>query len=133
MTEEELKLLHISSKVENLICQMLRKGKIVFLTGNPGDGKTFIIKAIKDVIASTNAYTKFDMNSETEYVEVAREIAACYSEQRPAVIAINEYLRALILKKRKSRSGLSSQSISSSCRPPTIKNSFIYGLHTALI
>ena len=52
MTEEELKLLHISSKVENLICEMLRKGKIVFLTGNPGDGKTFIIKAIKDVIAS---------------------------------------------------------------------------------
>ena len=91
MTEEELKLLHISSKVENLICEMLRKGKIVFLTGNPGDGKTFIIKAIKDVIASTNAYTKFDMNSETEYVAVAREIAACYSEQRPAVIAINEY------------------------------------------
>ena len=76
MTEEELKLLHISSKVENLICEMLRKGKIVFLTGNPGDGKTFIIKAIKDVIASTNAYTKFDMNSETEYVAVAREIAA---------------------------------------------------------
>lgn len=91
MTEEELKLLHISSRVENLICEMLRKEKIVFLTGNPGDGKTFIIKAIKDVIASTNAYTKFDMNSETEYVAVAREIAACYSEQRPAVIAINEY------------------------------------------
>lgn len=50
MTAEELNLLHISSKVEELICEMLYKGKIVFLTGNPGDGKTFIIKAIQDVI-----------------------------------------------------------------------------------
>ena len=35
MTAEELNLLHISSKVEELICEMLYKGKIVFLTGNP--------------------------------------------------------------------------------------------------
>jgi ABC-type iron transport system FetAB ATPase subunit len=91
MTEEELNLLHISSKVESIISEMLRKGKIVFLTGNPGDGKTFIIRAIKSVIDSTNAYTKFDMNSVIKYEEVASEIAACYSEHRPAVIAINEY------------------------------------------
>lgn len=91
MTAEELNLLHISSKVEELICEMLYKGKIVFLTGNPGDGKTFIIKAIQDVIVSTNSYTKADMNSEAEYETVASEIIDCYNKQRPAVIAINEY------------------------------------------
>lgn len=91
MSEEELNLLHISSKVEDLIREMLNKGKIVFLTGNPGDGKTYIIKAIKDAISSTNAYTQFDMNSETGYATVANEIVRCYMHQRPAVIAINEY------------------------------------------
>lgn len=91
MTEAELNLLHISSKVESLICEMLNKGKIVFLTGNPGDGKTYIIKAIKDTITATNAYTQFDMNSEAGYSTVAQNIVDCYNEHRPAVIAVNEY------------------------------------------
>ena len=33
MTEEELNLLHIPSKVEEIIRDMLKKRKIVFLTG----------------------------------------------------------------------------------------------------
>ena len=91
MTEEELKLLHITSKVEAIICDMVKKGKIVFLTGNPGDGKTFIIKAINEVLTEYNAYVKCDMNSENGYLQTVEEILACYREQRAAVIAINEY------------------------------------------
>ena len=44
MSEEELGLIHISSNVENIILNLLKANKIVFLTGNPGDGKTFLIK-----------------------------------------------------------------------------------------
>ena len=50
MSADEIDLLHIPSGVENIIKEMLQKKKLVFLTGNPGDGKTFIIKAIKKEI-----------------------------------------------------------------------------------
>lgn len=39
MSDEELGLIHITSNVEGLIKDMLGKAKIIFLTGNPGDGK----------------------------------------------------------------------------------------------
>ena len=50
MNKDELDFLHISSGVEPLVSDMLDKHKLVFLTGNPGDGKTFIIKAIEPCI-----------------------------------------------------------------------------------
>lgn len=91
MTEEELNLLHIPSKIEEIICAMLKKGKIVFLTGNPGDGKTFIIKALNNIVVETNAYVQRDMNSQEGYQKTAQEIVACYNEKKPAIIAVNEY------------------------------------------
>lgn len=91
MTEEELNLLHIPSKVEGIISDMLKKRKIVFLTGNPGDGKTFIIKALNNTVVETNAYVQRDMNSSEGYLKTAQEIVACFNEQRPAIIAVNEY------------------------------------------
>lgn len=91
MTDEELELLHISSTVENLISKMLSKGKIIFLTGNPGDGKTFIIKAVADTITQYNAYVEKDMNHTKGYEKTANDILNCYQEHRPAIIAVNEY------------------------------------------
>ena len=91
MSDDELNLLHITSGVERLIVEMLEKGKIIFLTGNPGDGKTFIIKAIESTIQKHNAYTEKDMNNIANYDAVIKNITACYSQHRPAIIAVNEY------------------------------------------
>lgn len=91
MTDDEVSLLHIASNIEGLICEMLKKGKVIFLTGNPGDGKTFIIKAVNDVIEETNAYVQRDMNSANGYSSTAEDIVDCYNNQRPAIIAVNEY------------------------------------------
>ena len=46
MTSEQINLLHVPSGVEAIIQKMVLEKRIVFLTGNPGDGKTFIIKAL---------------------------------------------------------------------------------------
>lgn len=51
MGSDELSLLHICSNAESLIADFLARNKVVFLTGNPGDGKTFIIKALAENIA----------------------------------------------------------------------------------
>jgi len=91
MSAEELQLLHITSNVEQIIKDMLVKGKIVFLTGNPGDGKTFIIKAVDAEIKATDAYVEKDMNNISDYAAVVDDIKECYSAHRPAIIAVNEY------------------------------------------
>ena len=67
MNKDELGFLHISSGVEPLVSDMLDKHKLVFLTGNPGDGKTFIIKAIEPCIIRNNVFVKTDFNEVTNY------------------------------------------------------------------
>lgn len=101
MSADELNLLHISSGVEKNIIEMLNKQKIVFLTGNPGDGKTYIIKAISQDIENTNAYVETDMNNITGYTRIIEDIVECYNSRRPAIIAINEYPFFQLCKKFK--------------------------------
>ncbi len=98
MSSEELALLHVSSHVEDIIREMLERHRIVFLTGNPGDGKTFIIKAIRDTIQQTNAYVQTDINSVGSYDAVCEELLQCYQENRAAIIAVNEYPFMMLCK-----------------------------------
>lgn len=91
MSDEELGLIHIISNVEGLIKDMLSKAKIIFLTGNPGDGKTFVIKSVDSEIKKYNAYIEKDMNNIAGYDTIINDIITCYQEHRPAIIAVNEY------------------------------------------
>lgn len=103
MSSEAIELLHITSKAEELVAQMLEKGKIVFLTGNPGDGKTFIIRALSQYIEQYNAYVQTDLNKTTDYNEIVDEIIACYNNKRPAIIAANEYPFLLLSRSIRAR------------------------------
>lgn len=91
MGEEELQLLHIASRVEDIIKDMLKKGKIVFLTGNPGDGKTFIIKVIQKYIEENDIYVQTDLNNVRDYSGIVSDIVSLYNENKGAIIAVNEY------------------------------------------
>lgn len=101
MNEDELGFLHIASGVEGLVSDMLDKHKLVFLTGNPGDGKTYIIKAIEACVARNSAFVETDFNEVTQYDAVAKKIVELYMEKRPAVLAINEYPFLLLCKEIK--------------------------------
>lgn len=91
MSEEELGLIHIGSKVEDIILSLLRSNKIVFLTGNPGDGKTFLIKKHNEEIMAMGTYIETDLNRVANYEEVAAEILKRYQDGKPAIVAVNEY------------------------------------------
>ena len=91
MSEEELGLIHISSNVEDIILNLLKAKKIVFLTGNPGDGKTFLIKKHEKEIVDLNTYIETDLNRIANYEEVAQKLLECYSKGLPAIVAVNEY------------------------------------------
>ena len=73
LTPEEIELIHIRSTTENIISQMLEDKKIIFLTGNPGDGKTYIIKALDSVINKVNAYVEMDLSSIEDYYDIVEK------------------------------------------------------------
>lgn len=101
MNDDEIDILHISSQAEGIISEMLKKGKIVFITGNPGDGKTFIIKSIKKAIEDYDAYVQTDLNNIGNYDITVADIVKCYNDKRPAIIAANEYPFLMLCKRIK--------------------------------
>ena len=91
MAEDELRLLHIASNAETIIINMLSRNHIIFLTGNPGDGKTFIIKTIRSAIDESKFYIQTDLNDVKDYSHVVKDILSLYKTNKGAVIAVNEY------------------------------------------
>lgn len=91
MNGSELETLHIQSNVEGILAELVKQHRIVFLTGNPGDGKTFIIKAIDSIIHEENAYVVTDLNNVEDYKAVAKQVIECFENQQAAVLAVNEY------------------------------------------
>ena len=98
MSEDQLELLHLKSEVETIIVEKVNENKIVFLTGNPGDGKTFIIQAIKSKINLNNVYIERDLNTVSDYANISKNIIDCYNNGMGAIIAVNEYPFYLLLK-----------------------------------
>lgn len=101
MTQEEIELLHIESSTEQLIKEFLNNKKVIFLTGNPGDGKTYIIKALNRVIEESKSYVITDINSEPDMNKIASDIVNCYKIKKPCIIAVNEYPFLQLLKEIK--------------------------------
>ena len=101
MTTEEIELLHIESTTEKMIEDFIDSNKLLFLTGNPGDGKTYIIKSLHEAIKRSNAFVIADINSEPDLSIVANKIIECYTQRRACIIAVNEYPFLLLLKEIK--------------------------------
>ena len=91
MSAEQIDLLHVPSGVEAIVRKMVSEKKIVFLTGNPGDGKTFIVRSLESFLNGVFVVT--DMNSipNQDFPQLADKIFECYSKGEPCVIAANEF------------------------------------------
>ena len=82
MDASELQLLHIASNAEKIIVEMLSHNRIVFLTGNPGDGKTFIIKTISSEVDESKLYIQTDLNNVKDYSCIVQDIIGLYKENK---------------------------------------------------
>lgn len=91
MTPEQIVLLRVPSGVEIIVRKMVRENRIVFLTGNPGDGKTFIIKALEASLEGVFVITDMNGIPDRELPHVADRINECYVKGRPCIIAANEF------------------------------------------
>lgn len=83
-----LKKLHIKTPVEGEIIFNSQKKHVVIVTGNPGDGKTHLIRRAK---AEFPNKTKIILDgNELESDELVKEIQGAISHRLPLVMAINE-------------------------------------------
>lgn len=92
MSKEELDILRMDSHLDVLIEKYL-PSKILILTGNPGDGKTYCIKSHQESIEKYNVYVNTDINSldSDALNELADKLIEIYYSNGSCIIAANEY------------------------------------------
>lgn len=90
-TNKEIEALNIETNIEETVSDFIRQGKLVLITGNPGDGKTHLILSVKDVLKEFDAFIEKDINEVKNYDSFLKELQNCIDEGRPGIIAINEY------------------------------------------
>lgn len=90
-TDEELHAIHVESGIEDLIKNYIEQGKQIFLTGNPGDGKTHLIKSLSKYLEKHNAFVELDANSIKDEELFLRKLKNAIKDNRPSIIAINEF------------------------------------------
>lgn len=89
LTPDELEVIHIPTKLDQSLVSLVAEGRRVYLSGNPGDGKTHIIRRYSEQLTAYQAFMHLDASAEEEDRLVAG-IDEAIRENRPAVVAINE-------------------------------------------
>ncbi len=94
LTEEDFERLHIKSDIEKFLGKQVREGRSVVVTGNAGDGKTHLLRCVKQDLERAGAVVVEDATAEMRgddphpLVEKWRKANA---DGRPFCLAANEY------------------------------------------
>lgn len=80
--------MHISTPVEDKLILATKKKKIIFVTGNPGDGKTHLIRKVSSEFPK-NTEVILDANELTDE-KLRKHIDKAYEKKASLVVAINE-------------------------------------------
>ncbi|OQB13591.1 MAG: hypothetical protein BWY15_01666 [Firmicutes bacterium ADurb.Bin193] len=88
--EELLSYIHLKTKLDDAVIAAAKAGKDIVLTGNPGDGKTHIIRLLKNQLEnlSTPAIVELDASTLSNE-EIFQRWNRAQEEKAPFVIAIN--------------------------------------------
>ena len=93
LDEKYLRFIHIKTKLDDTIIDNLKGGNDVVLTGNPGDGKTHIIRMLRPKIQELSIDPVYELDASTKSEdELYFEWKKAREENRPFVLAINAAL-----------------------------------------
>lgn len=91
LSGEQLEWVDVDLGLNDHLVELGRAGKQVIVTGNPGDGKTHLIERLRDRLqdeCGALVLTDANVHSDSELLTAWR---TCEREQRPMVLAINEW------------------------------------------
>jgi KaiC/GvpD/RAD55 family RecA-like ATPase len=89
LTLEQLETILVATPVETTLRQWIKGKKDVVLTGNPGDGKTFLLRRLNEEIAKVKGDQVLDATSEKDYSTIVTRWRKARKAKRPFFLAIN--------------------------------------------
>jgi hypothetical protein len=104
-TVDVIKLLHIETPVDDAIVRGANENKVVIVTGNPGDGKTHLIRRVGDQFPKSlwrDGGVQTDAN-EMEDEEIVKAVTAALEKRRGLILAINEGILLEICERQRAR------------------------------
>lgn len=91
LTLEELDWIHVDLGLDDHILNSAKEGLQIVITGNPGDGKTFVIERLREQLVSQyDAVVITDANACAD-TEILSSWRSCDNNKRAFVLAINEW------------------------------------------
>lgn len=100
-SQEEVEHVHIETAVEGFIKERARE-RVILVTGNPGDGKTHLLRRLADPLEAMNVKACLDAN-EHSYSDLTEMIERAFQRKRGLVVAINEGILAQLVREAGTR------------------------------
>ncbi|MGB3221145.1 MAG: Druantia anti-phage system protein DruA, partial [Anaerolineae bacterium] len=86
---DDLRRLHVRTRLDDVIAEHIRARRSVVLTGNPGDGKTHLLRILESEIVALGAVVERDASAVPNDV-IAENWRQAVAAGKPYFIAINE-------------------------------------------
>lgn len=103
LSQDELEAIHVDLGVDGHLIEEAEARQQIIVTGNPGDGKTHLIERLRPQLEALGAEVITDANAVSDD-ETLDTWARCREEERPFVLAINEWPLYVLQRTAKARS-----------------------------
>jgi len=113
--EKQINMIHIGTPIEDALIRATKEGKVVLVTGNPGDGKTHLIRKVQEEFPKKTVVI-LDAN-EREDKELVHAIESSLRGKEAVVIAINEGILLDLCEKNRKKTTWAGKVIESILRP----------------
>ena len=89
LSVEQLDAIHVPTAMEDSLRRWIKAKKDLVITGNPGDGKTFLLRRLAKEIAKVQGIQILDATAEKDYESIVRTWSQARKAARPFFLAIN--------------------------------------------